>query len=51
MNSFNFGAKKTSLSADGQPYLAIGIAKVVTIFESANFFKENFEKFLRSEVL
>ena len=40
MNSFNFGAKKTSLSADGQPYLAIGIAKVVTFFESANFSKK-----------
>jgi hypothetical protein len=43
MNSFNSGAKKTSLAADARPHLAIGIAKVVTFFDSANFSK-NFSK-------
>ena len=45
---FNFGVKKSAFRLTARPSLAIGIAKVITFLETANFLKKFFQKILRS---
>ena len=43
-----FGVKKSAFRLTARPSLAIGIAKVITFLETANFLKKFFQKILRS---
>ena len=44
----SFGVKKSAFRLTARPSLAIGIAKVITFLETANFSKKFFQKILRS---
>ncbi len=44
----SFGVKKSAFRLTARPSLAIGIAKVITFLETANFLKKFFQKILRS---